>query len=322
MELFNLACLGADVFFKSSYRLPAPDTEFSLIQYLADILTDPVDRQHLMIHVYSKSGKGKSYVAARISQELAKELSRRSGKPPEYYFDVSHVVIMNKLKSNQLIAQYTRKENQILMIDEAVDDSFSRESMKKTNRNDVKFAAVSRVYRMCIIRCCQRPEFLDKGVRDQSTHEIIISRAEHKRGYNEVKFKIMGDKPAGGGERPGYFPTSEDGRTKYHRFRIGAPSPEFLAEYETTKLDSTDVFVADTMNETVKEAEKTARKPRRDSVNLWCMSAWQYHLDNPKWSMSKCIMEAGGGSRETFGKWLNENGKEKWYATAKQPPRS
>ena len=83
MELFDLACSAADVFFKSSYRLPAPDSEFSLIRYLADILTDPVDRQHLMIHVYSKSGKGKSYVAARISQELAKELSRRSGKPPE-----------------------------------------------------------------------------------------------------------------------------------------------------------------------------------------------------------------------------------------------
>lgn len=187
MDILDLAISASNVFFEDSYRLPEPDCEFSLIKYLADILTDPVDRQHLIIHIYSKSGKGKSYVGARICQKLAIELSRRSGKPPEYYFDVSHVVVMNKTQTNQLIAQYTQKENQLLMIDEGIDDSFSRESMKKTNRNDVKFAAVSRVYRMCVVRCCQRAEFLDKGVREQSTHEIIISRAEHKRGYNEIK---------------------------------------------------------------------------------------------------------------------------------------
>lgn len=294
----------------------------SIVRYLADILTDPVDVQHVMLHVYSKSGKGKSYTAAKIAEELAKELSRRSGKPPEYYFDISHVVIMNKARSNQLVAQLTQKETQILMIDEAVDDSFSRESMKKTNRNDVKFAAVSRVYRMCVIRCCQQPEFLDKGVREQSTHEITITRGEHRKGYNEIKFKVMGDKPINGKERPGYYLTTSDGRTKYFRFRVGAPSAEFLQQYEKLKMDSTDVFIADTMQETTQAAEKRGvSSPRRDKVDLWCMAAWQYHLDNPTWSMTKCVAEVDGGSRETFNAWMKRNGKAPWYATAKQPRR-
>lgn len=320
-DIFSLMSTAAGRFFETSYSLPEAKSEMSIVSYLADILTDPIDKQHVMLHIFSKSGKGKSYVAAEIADKLAEELSRRSGRPKEYYFDINHVVIMNKTRSNQLIAQLTQKETQILVIDEAVDDSFSRESMKKTNRNDVKFAAVSRIYRMCVIRCCQRPEFLDKGVRDQSTHEITITRAEHKKGYNEIKFKVMGDRPPLGGERPGYYLTSTDGRTKYFRFRIGAPPAEFLAEYEKLKQDSTDVFITDTMQETTKETEKRGSTARRTKADLWCLVAWQYHLDNSTWSMTRCVAEAGGGSRETFNAWMKRNNKEPWYATAKQPRR-
>lgn len=317
MNLIECAVVGSEWLYKNSFALPEAQTTFSISQYLADILTNPKDNQHVVLTISSRSGRGKSYVGIAIAEALAVELAKRLGGEPADYFNAKHISIMDKKKTMRLIAERSQFKNQILVVDEGL-ENFNRRAMSKENVLSVEYAAIAREYRMCMIRHVQIRKMLDTGVLEQSTHEATISRAVHIKGYNEIKFKIKVDKDAQN-EAWGVFPTSSDGYTKIARCRIPAPSAEILAEYSKLKRGATDDFVATMFDAIIDESEQKKKSgvTKRDDADIRCMAAWQYHLDDDKLSMNKCT-EMARVSRETFGRWLERNGKERWYATAKQ----
>lgn len=317
MNYLDCAVVGAEWLYKNSFALPEPDYVFSISQYLADIMTNPNDEQHVVLTISSRSGRGKSYVGIAIAEALAVELAKRKGGEPRDYFNAKHISIMDKKKTMRLIAERSRFPSQILVVDEGL-ENFNRRAMSKENVLSVEYAAIAREYRMCMIRHVQIRKMLDPGVLEQSTHEATISRAVHLKGYNEIKFKIKVDKDAQN-EAWGVFPVSSDGYTKVARCRIPAPSPEILKEYKLLKRGATDDFVSNMFDAIINDTELAKQKgiTKRDDVDVRCQAAWQYHLDDEKLSMNKCT-EMANVSRETFTRWLSRNKKARWYATAKQ----
>lgn len=317
MDLINMAVVGAERLFVNSFELPPAVDDFSISRYLADVMTNPNDEQHVVLTISSRSGRGKSYVGIAIAEALAEELASRLGEEPSYFFNAGHISIMDKKKTMRLIAERSQFKNQIIVVDEGL-ENFNRNAMSKENKLSVEYAAIAREYRMCMIRHVQIRNLLDTGVLEQSTHEATISRAVHVRGYNEIKFKIKVDKDAQK-EAWGVFPLSSDGYTKIARCRIPAPSPEILKEYKESKRGATDNFVGTMFDAIIGDTEEQKRKgvTKRTDTDIRCMAAWNYHLENDSWSMNKCT-EMAKVSRETFSRWLMNNNHDKWYSTAKQ----
>lgn len=317
MDLIELSISAAERFAANSFTLPENSAVFSITTYLADILCNPDDNQHVVITISSRSGRGKSYIALAIAEELAKKIAEIKGGEPNHYFNPSHISVMDNKKTMRLIAERSQYEGQILVVDEGL-ENFSRKAMTKENIMSVQYNAIGREYRMCIIRNVQIRDLLDYGVLEQSTHEITISRAAHKYGYNEVKFKIKVDKD-GARKSWAVYPTLADGFTKVTRCRVPAPSAELLSEYKKIKRQATNEFVASMFDAVIDDSEKKKREgvTKRDETDVACMMAWQFHLDNERLSMNKCTELANVG-RETFSRWLRRNNKEKWYSTAKQ----
>lgn len=318
MNFFEFSTMSAEILYEGSVSLPPKDPEgFSVSRYLADILCNPLDKQHVVLNIVSKSGKGKSVVANAIAYALSVELASRLGRTPDYYFNPSHVVILNKKYSRSLMLKLTQLDHPIMIIDEGSDENNSRRSMTNDNVIDMKLYAVIRETGMCIIRCVQFKTFMDKAVRDQATHEIFIISPHHDLGYNDCKFKILVDHD-GSKEPWGLFPVSKDGYTKYKRVRIGLPPEHILSPYNEAKSEATSAFISSALSEVNKETEAENRKSggrrARQDVEAWCKAAWQYHLDDPTLSKSKCVRMVKG-CRETFDKWLEANGKESWTPT-------
>lgn len=310
INIFDFSTDSAEMMYKNTITLPEkPEVPFSLVSYLADILCDPIDKQHVHILCYSASGKGKSLVATAICEKLSIELAKRCGTTPDYHFTVDNIIVADPDKTREKFLEFKRKQilHPIMIIDESGIETNSRRAMSAENVKAVKISVIMRELGMCVIRNVQNIELLDKGIRKQATHELSIETANHSRGYNDCKFKIIIDKP-GFKNNWAKYPTSEDGYTKYERIRIGLPSKEMLDKYSSLKGDSTGkVFETELTEET-----KTTggRKPFED-VEKWCNKAWDIHMRDPTISKSRCVFLAGG-CRETFDKWLHKNNKESW----------
>lgn len=316
MDFIDVAIIGSERFSENSFELPETSDVFSISKYIADIMCGN-NEQHVVLTISSRSGRGKSYVGIAIAEALAKELAERLGETPNYYFNAKHISILDKKETMRIVAECSQLKKQILVVDEGLQD-FNRNAMSKENKLTVVLAAIIRQYGMCWIRHVQIRNLLDPGVLEQSTHEASISQAVHLKGYNEIKFKIKVDRD-GQTKSWGVFPTSGDGYTKVIRCRIPAPSQEILKEYKELKKGATDNFVASMFDTIIDDTEKKKEKgiTKRNDTDIRCMAAWNYHLENDSWSMNKCT-ETAKVSRETFSRWLSNNNKSKWYATAKQ----
>ena len=151
MNIIDLAVVGAERLYKNSFELPEAVNAFSISKYLADIMTNPNDEQHVVLTISSRSGRGKSYVGIAIAEALAKELASRLGEEPSYYFNAKHISIMDKKKTMRLIAERSQFKSQIIVVDEGL-ENFNRNAMSKENKLSVEYAAIAREYRMCMIR--------------------------------------------------------------------------------------------------------------------------------------------------------------------------
>lgn len=311
-NVFDFSDDSAEIIYQDTFSLPEPPSDvFHLASYLADILCDPVDKQHIHLLIYSASGKGKSFVGVGICCALREELAKRCGTTPEYHFTIDNILIADSEETNQKFLELKRKKikHPILIIDESGIQTNSRRSMSKGNVKAVKISVIMRELGMCVIRNVQNIELLDSALRKQATHELSIETAKHQLGYNDCKFKIVVDKP---GQKKNWtnYPTSQDGFTKYKRIRIGLPPKDVLEEYLRKKGDSTDAFFESELDEKATEKKPAGRKTYEE-VNKWCAKAWELHEKDPTLSKAKCVRIAGG-CRETFDKWLDTNKRESW----------
>lgn len=311
VNIFDLSSEACVVMCDGSFSLPAPPADiFHLASYLADILCDPIDHQHVHIICYSASGRGKSLVVIALAEMLSIELAARCGTTPEYHFTLDDIVVADVEKTNAkfLEAKNKRLKHHIIVIDESGIETNGRRAMSKGNVKAVKVGMIMRELGICVIRNVQNIELLDSGIRKQATHELSIETAKHQLGYNDCKFKIVVDKP-GFKKNWTNYPTSPDGFTKYKRIRIGLPSLELLKEYLNLKGESTGNFFESELNE--KEEESRVGRRSIEEVDSWCRKAWSLHEGDPTLSKAKCVRMAGG-CRETFDKWLDKNGKDSW----------
>lgn len=280
LNLFDLSCaLAADVY-GAGFSLPsAPEDKFSVARLLVDRVTDPIDEQHVVLNIFSVSGKGKSTCAVTIAERCSQLLAERKGRTPDYYFSVDHISDGEPKHTRRIIKKCSEKENPIIIIDEGARDSNSREGMKKENVQNVKLNAIIRHKRMIMIRCVQFESFLDKGIRIQATHELTIVRAEHHKGYNECKFKILVDKGSGTEDPWKVFPTSKDGIVKWARVRIGLPSKELLEQYRELKDKSVNDFIDSYLESMDDDGKKPAKKSRAEITDERAQRAWAYFMD-------------------------------------------
>lgn len=316
-SIFDFAIESVDIMYEGNFTLPAPpDGTFSLVSYLADILCDPVDHQHIHLLIYSASGKGKSLVATSIAEKLKVELANRCGTNPDDHFTLDNIVVADSDRTKAKLLEFKRRNIQhpILIIDESGIETNSRRAMSNDNLKAVKISVIMRELGMCVIRNVQNIELLDSAIRRQATHELSIETAKHQLGYNDCKFKIVKDKP-GNKKNWTNYPTSPDGFTKYKRIRIGLPSIDLLREYGKLKGVSTgNLFESELGDKPV--SDKSAGRRSNADVDAWCKKALALHESDPSLSKAKCVFLVGG-NRETFDKYLYKNGIESWRPVKK-----
>lgn len=309
IDLFDLAETLSREVYGSGFVMPElPEDKFSISRVLVDRVTDTVDEQHVVLNIFSVSGKGKSTCAVAIGEACANLLAQKSGKEPSYYFNINHISDGEPKRTRRIIYDCSKKVNPIVIIDEGARDSNSREGMKKENVENVKMNAVIRHKRMIIIRCVQFESFLDKGIRNQATHELTIVRAEHHKGYNECKFKQMVDAGSGTDDPWKVYPVSKDGLIKWHRVRIGLPTLDLLKEYRKLKDKSIDDFMQafiDSVEISEGLKKKEPVETRRDITNRHAAAAWAYYMDESHEyvSVTKCATMYDLDVK-TFRRWM------------------
>lgn len=316
-SLFDFVVESSKTMYAGNFSLPSsPADSFSLSSYLADILCDPIDHQHLHVLGYSASGKGKSMVFIAVAEALSIELAKRCGTSPEDHFTLDNIVVADSEKTNQKLLEFKRNKvlHPILIIDESGIETNARRAMSKNNVKAVKISVIMRELGMCVFRNVQNIELLDAGIRKQITHELSIETPKHQLGYNDCKFKIVKDRP---GEKKNWsvYPTSADGFTKYKRIRIGLPSIDLLQQYMRLKGMATSDFFE---SELTRKEDNSKVQGRRNvgETEAWCKRALDLHYANPALSKAKCVLLAGG-NRETFDKYLLKNNIASWRPVKK-----
>jgi hypothetical protein len=249
-----------------------PADEWSFGEYIAKVLTNPHDVQHIALTVYGLPGVGKSTTGISIGMKAADALAKINGGDdvPANHFDLGRDIWVGD-REDEFISVLSKAYQRILIRDESGLTEDARDSMKTDNKRRAKAAMIARDRRCCIIRCVQTKDIVDKRIKAMATHEVQIVEDHHDDGYNVCKIKklrlIDGDKD------PFRMYISPNGIDRIVRHIVYAPPIEVYKRYQVWRQGE----VTDWMQEPQERHAKSSSS--REAVDERCGRAWLYYLD-------------------------------------------
>ena len=294
----------ADVLYDADYQFPErPEGDFSFGKYVAKILADSEDVQHIQIVIVGQSGSGKSTTAYAIATSIARALAEIFGDTPNDHFNPrTHISILDDQTTQNIMQMCATLMHQIYIIDEGTDDTPGRRAMSQNNLDKLKMAVTVRTSQSCIIRCVQFENLIDSSILNQATHIIRIVEPHHKEGYNIVKIKEM--KVFGDNARPYRVYMKPNGRDKLVRHIIRAPDRQEYEWYINERKEAANALLSQ-----IAEGPRELELPKRELVRQRCEKAWTDYMDesHPYKRLSKCALDADIDPK-TLQKWMGRNG--------------
>lgn len=303
-ELVAWALRCEDLLNEDGWELPEkPKDIYSFGKYVAEILTDPYDEQHVSILIVGQSGSGKSTVAVSLACSIAKYLAEIRGDLPEDHFNVrTHISVLNDGTAEEIKQRGADMSEQVFIIDEAGDDTNARRSMSRKNVEEVVYMAIVRTARSCIIRCAQYDGMVDSGVTRQMTHYIKMEESHHKEGYNVVKIKKL--ELIGDAKEPYMIYLKPNGRDKLKRHIIPAPDPETYTLYKEMRKEGAKERIAARGKKLGKREDRSTEYAK--IIDEKCAHAWADLMEHPEKKMYQCALDADVDPR-TLRKWIGRN---------------
>lgn len=157
-----------------------------LSKLIAERISNPHDRQDMLVGVFSARGMGKSRFALYLCWAVSQQLSKITGKPAEYYFTGRNVI---SLADGPLIAQRLAEipDCSCVVIDDAGVGINSRDFQSKSSKGILKIISTCRTKRLLLVATAPASTHIDVAMRQMLALEIRVHKACHAFGYNVVK---------------------------------------------------------------------------------------------------------------------------------------
>lgn len=274
---------------------PKPSGEWSFGEYVARVLCDDVDVQHVAPLIYGLPGVGKSTTAYKIAISSSSNMAHILGKEPVDIFSPEEDIWIAD-DQDEFVRTLSKSYRHVFILDESGIVEDARDGMKTENKMRTKAAAIARDRRCCIIRCCQMKDMVDKRIRGLSTHEIQIVEDHHDKGYNVVKIKKL--YLADINKEPYKMYLTPNGIDRIVRHIVYAPDEEEYNLYKKRRMETVEGYLSKDRN-----AKPTSeQKAKKDAK---CAEAWLYYMDmsHPYVSLNKAAT-AKGIDVKTLQRWM------------------
>lgn len=272
-----------------------PKGEWSFGEYIARILCNEKDIQHVSPIIFGLPGVGKSTTATSIAMSTAGNMARILGGNPVDYFNPKEDIWIAD-DQDEFVRTLGKSERHVFILDEAGLVEDSRDGMKAENKTRTKAAAVARDRRCCIIRCCQTQDMVDKRIRALSTHLVHIVEDHHSENYNVVQ--ILKLWLAHVDKDPYKVYLSPNGIDRIVRHIIYAPQKEDYEQYISMRKEVVEDYLT-------KDRKAKPVSEKQQKTDAKCAAAWRYYLDesHPYVSINKAAL-AHGVDGKTLQRWM------------------
>lgn len=272
-----------------------PKGEWSFGEYIARILCNEKDIQHVSPIIFGLPGVGKSTTANSVAFSTAKHMANILGGEPSDYFNPQQDIWIAD-DQDEFVRTLGKSEHHIFILDEAGLVEDSRDGMKAENKTRTKAAAIARDRRCCIIRCCQTQDMVDKRIRALSTHLVHIVEDHHDQGYNVVQ--ILKLWLAKVDKEPYKVYLSPNGIDKIVRHIIYAPDKEQYDLYTKDRKEKVEEYLT-------KDRKAKTVSERQQKIDTKCAAAWRHYMDmsHPYESLNKSA-NAHGVDVKTLQRWM------------------
>lgn len=211
-----------------------PQKPFSLAEFFADKILSK-HNQFVSVRVVGVSGSGKSWATITLCYEVAKILSKRTGKPIKTFFDFDdqHMSVMNEETLKSVMSNPIK--NSILFLDDIGTVLNARRFMSKDN---IEFNDIFQTFRPqnnLVIMTMQDSSLVDKVARILCHFEIEMTMPLMDKGLTVGRCQeIRLDHKTG----QIYYPYIKDkDGNKIRQIVFNAPDKEITDRYEIVRTE-------------------------------------------------------------------------------------